>query len=125
MTNRVNTPAHTGTDAAGMPKKRIEILAPVGSPQTLEAAVWAGADCVYLGLQGFNARRGAGNFTPEELTDAVRLCHAHGVVVHVTLNTLVHAAELPGVQRALEAICAALECQPGDILEFVPDEEEA
>lgn len=88
-------------------KKRIEILAPVGSPQTLEAAVWAGADSVYLGLQGFNARRGAGNFTPEELIDAVRLCHAHGVAVHVTLNTLVHAAELSGVQKALEAICTA------------------
>lgn len=87
--------------------KRIEILAPVGSPQTLEAAVWAGADSVYLGLQGFNARRGAGNFTPEELAQAVRLCHANGVGVHVTLNTLVHAGELHGVQRALEAICAA------------------
>ena len=88
-------------------KKRIEILAPVGSPETLEAAVYAGADSVYLGLQGFNARRGAGNFTPEELKSAVRLCHAHGVQVHVTLNTLVHAAELPAVQQALRTICEA------------------
>ena len=40
----------------------IEILAPVGGPAGLEAAVWAGADCVYLGLKGFNARRGADNF---------------------------------------------------------------
>ena len=97
----------TENPAALRGEKRIEILAPVGSPQTLEAAVWAGADSVYLGLQGFNARRGAGNFTPEELKDAVRLCHAHGVNVHVTLNTLVRADELPAVQRALEAVCAA------------------
>lgn len=91
----------------GSANPKIEILAPVGSPKTLEAAVFAGADCVYLGLQGFNARRGAGNFTPDELRDAVRLCHAHGVGVHVTLNTLVFADELPEVQRALEIICSA------------------
>ncbi len=88
-------------------KKRIEILAPVGSPESLEAAVYAGADSVYLGLQGFNARRGAGNFTPEQLCEAVSLCHAYGVGVHVTLNTLVQPAELAGVQAAIQAICVA------------------
>lgn len=103
----MTTPITKPEAAFRQPEKRIEILAPVGSPQTLEAAVWAGADCVYLGLQGFNARRGAGNFTPEELKEAVRLCHAHGVGVHVTLNTLVRADELRSVQQALEAICAA------------------
>ncbi len=85
----------------------IEILAPVGGPAGLEAAVWAGADCVYLGLKGFNARRGADNFTPQELREAVRLCHAYGVGVHVTLNTLAHADELPGLLQALESICEA------------------
>ncbi len=87
--------------------RRIEILAPVGSPACLEAAVWAGADSVYLGLQGFNARQGAGNFTPDELKEAVRFCHANGVAVHVTLNTLLHADELPAVQQSIADICAA------------------
>lgn len=85
----------------------IEILAPVGGPSCLQAAVWAGADSVYLGLQGLNARRGAENFTPDQLAEAVAFCHGHGVKVYVTLNTLVHTDELPAVCRALQAICAA------------------
>lgn len=86
---------------------RLEILAPAGDAESLQAAVWAGADSVYLGLQAFNARRGAGNFTPAALKEAVRFCHANGVTVHVTLNTLVHADEWEDVRRALYDICAA------------------
>ena len=50
---------------------RPEILAPAGNREMLGAAVFSGADAVYLGLTGFNARRTAGNFTPEELREAV------------------------------------------------------
>lgn len=46
---------------------RPEILAPAGNREMLGAAVFSGADAVYLGLTGFNARRTAGNFTPDEL----------------------------------------------------------
>ncbi len=88
-------------------RRPIEILAPVGSPECLAAAVWAGADSVYLGLQKFNARRGAGNFTPEQFSEAVAFCHGHGVGVHVTLNTLLHADELEDMRRTVELICAA------------------
>ena len=49
----------------------LEILAPAGNREMLGAAVFSGADAVYLGLTGFNARRTAGNFTPEELQEAV------------------------------------------------------
>ena len=64
-----------------MPK--IEILAPVGSEEMLRAAVFSGADAVYLGFAGFNARTGAGNFTADSLKEAVRFCHVRGVKVHV------------------------------------------
>lgn len=85
----------------------LEILAPVGNAQMLGAAVLSGADAVYLGLSGFNARRGAGNFTPEELTQAVCFCHARGVAVHVALNTLVYDKELGEVADAVRAVAAA------------------
>lgn len=83
---------------------RPEILAPAGNAQMLSAAVYSGADAVYLGLTGYNARRSAGNFTPEELREAVRFCHARNVKVHVTLNTLVFGPELAGLADAVRAV---------------------
>lgn len=85
----------------------LEILAPAGNREMLGAAVFSGADAVYLGLTGFNARRTAGNFTPEELQEAVAFCHARGVRVHVTLNTLVYARELDGLADAVRAVAQA------------------
>ena len=78
---------------------RIEILAPVGSEEMLRAAVFSGADAVYLGFSGFNARTGAGNFDADSLQEAVRFCHARGVAVHVALNTTVYGTELPALGR--------------------------
>ena len=66
----------------------LELLAPAGSPEAVVAAVQNGADAVYLGLGGFNARQGAKNFTDEEFLDAVKYCHERGCRVYVTLNTL-------------------------------------
>ena len=86
---------------------RPEILAPAGNREMLGAAVFSGADAVYLGLTGYNARRTAGNFTPEELREAVSFCHARGVKVHVTLNTLVYDRELAGLADAVRAVAAA------------------
>ena len=85
----------------------LEILAPAGNREMLGAAVFSGADAVYLGLTGFNARRSAGNFTPDELREAVSFCHARGVRVHVTLNTLVYARELDGLADAVRAVADA------------------
>lgn len=86
---------------------RPEILAPAGNREMLGAAVFSGADAVYLGLTGFNARRTAGNFTPDELREAVAFCHARGVKVHVTLNTLVYDRELAGLADAVRAVAEA------------------
>ena len=82
----------------------IEILAPVGSPEMLRAAVFSGADAVYLGFSGFNARSGAGNFDAESLREAVGFCHARGVKVHVALNTTVYGEELAALAQAVEAV---------------------
>ncbi len=82
----------------------IEILAPVGSPEMLTAAVYSGADAVYLGFSGFNARSGAGNFDARTLKQAVAFCHGRGVRVHVALNTTVYGRELPGLEAAVRAV---------------------
>ena len=86
---------------------RIEILAPVGSEEMLRAAVFSGADAVYLGFSGFNARTGAGNFDADSLQGAVRFCHARGVAVHVALNTTVYGTELPALEQAIRAVAAS------------------
>ena len=71
----------------------LELLAPAGSMEALIAAVQNGANAVYLGCGGFNARQSAKNFTPQTLADAVKYCHIRGVKVHLTLNTLVSDRE--------------------------------
>ena len=85
----------------------IEILAPVGSEEMLHAAVFSGADAVYLGFSGFNARTGAGNFDADSLKEAVRFCHARGVKVHVALNTTVYGVELASLCDAIRAVAAS------------------
>ena len=85
----------------------IEILAPVGSEEMLHAAVFSGADAVYLGFSGFNARTGAGNFDADSLKEAVRFCHARGVKVHVALNTTVYGGELASLCDAIRAVAAS------------------
>ena len=86
---------------------KIEILAPVGSEEMLRAAVFSGADAVYLGFSGFNARTGAGNFDADSLQEAVRFCHARGVAVHVALNTTVYGTELSALEQAIRAVAAS------------------
>ena len=73
----------------------------------LHAAVFSGADAVYLGFSGFNARTGAGNFDADSLKEAVRFCHARGVKVHVALNTTVYGGELASLCDAIRAVAAS------------------
>lgn len=84
-----------------------EILVPVGGEEQLLAALRCGADAVYLGAKGFNARRNAENFDGASLADTVSLCHRHGVKVHVTVNTLVMDTELNDLMTTAEEIAAA------------------
>ncbi len=78
----------------------LELLAPAGSPEAVRAAVFGGADAVYLGYGDFNARRNAKNFSQEEFGAAVSYCHLHGVKVYLTLNTLLTDRELPAAAEA-------------------------
>ncbi len=71
-----------------------ELLSPAGSPAALEAAIEGGADAVYFGGSGFNARMFAENFDGDILRDAIKTAHAYGVKCYITLNTLVTDREL-------------------------------
>lgn len=74
--------------------KTMEILAPAGSREALTAAVQNGADAVYLGGTRFSARAYASNFSEATLEEAVDYCHAYGVKVYITINTLLKDAEM-------------------------------
>lgn len=91
----------------------LELLSPAGSPEAVIAAVQNGADAIYMGFGGFNARRGAKNFTDEEFDAAVRYCRIRGCKVYVTLNTLVSDRELT---QAVDFACHAAEVGADAIL---------
>ena len=80
----------------------MELLSPAGGWEAMVAAVQNGADAVYMGFGGLNARRGARNFTDEEFREAVAYCHLRGVKVYLTLNTLLTDRELPAAAEALK-----------------------
>ena len=74
--------------------KRMELLSPAGDMERLRMSLAYGADAVYLAGPDFGMRSFAGNFTPEELRQAVALCHSRGVSVHVTCNTMPRNGEV-------------------------------
>lgn len=91
--------------APGQP--RLELVAPAGNLDCARAAVANGADAIYFGLQQFNARMRAENFTAENLPALVAFAHDHGVRAFCALNTLIFTAELPEAERILIELDAA------------------
>ena len=87
--------------------RRPELLAPAGDFEKLKMAVLYGADAVYLAGTSFGMRSFAGNFTPEELPEAVRFAHERGVRVHVTVNTMPRNDEARALPAYLEQLDAA------------------
>src|SRR3954452_18065309 len=85
---------------------RPELLAPAGDRTCLTAAIENGADAVYFGLQGHNARARAVNFDVADLPDVMAVLHARGVRGYVTLNTLIFSAELPRVETLVRRVAA-------------------
>lgn len=81
-----------------------EILAPAGDMDNLVAAVYSGANSVYLGVRDFNARASAANFSYEELKTAVEFCHARNVTVNVTLNTILYDNELENFKETVKQV---------------------
>lgn len=84
-----------------------ELLAPAGTWDCAKAAVENGADAIYFGLDRFNARMRAHNFTETDLPALMTYLHRRGVKGYVTLNTLIFPAELPEAEQYLRSIIAA------------------
>src|SRR5437867_9941185 len=84
-----------------------ELLAPAGDWECARAAVENGADAIYFGLERFNARMRAQNFTAADLPNLMEFLHRRGVKGYVTFNTLVFANELADAEQYLRAIIAA------------------
>lgn len=77
-----------------MNRKKPELLAPAGNMEALKAAVLAGCDAVYVGGKHFGARSFAGNFSDEEMREAISYAHLYGVRIYVTMNTLIYEEEV-------------------------------
>jgi putative protease len=92
---------------SGARRVRPEILAPAGDREALEAAVGAGADAVYFGLESWNARARATNFSQADLGEIMAFLHRGGCKGYVALNTLVFDRELPAVEAVIRACAAA------------------
>jgi len=88
-------------------KKKIELLAPAGNMLSFEAALNAGADAIYLGIDKYSARRGAENFAVGELSNIIRRAHLRGVKVYVAFNTLIADEELQAAVESLALISDA------------------
>ena len=88
--------------------QKIEIMAPVGSWESLHAALQGGADAVYFGVGKLNMRsRSAANFTAADLPRIVQTCREAGVRTYLTVNTIIYDSELDEMHRLLEAARAA------------------
>ena len=79
-----------------------ELLVPAGNVECFKVAVHSGADAIYLAGQRFGARAYAGNFSDEELIEAIKYAHLYGVKVNVTVNTLIYESELEDAINYLE-----------------------
>src|SRR5271169_6036746 len=84
-----------------------ELLAPAGDWECVKAAVENGADAIYFGLDKFNARMRAHNFTEADLPKLMEYLHRRGVKGYVTFNTLVFENELADAEKYLRAIISA------------------
>lgn len=85
-------------------RQKPELLAPAGDMERLRMAVLYGADAVYLAGTDFGMRAFAGNFTPQQLREAVEFSHRHGVRVHCTINTMPRCEEISRLPEHLELL---------------------
>ncbi len=85
-------------------KKKLELLAPGGDIDSIKAAIAAGADAVYCGLNKFNARNRATNINFDQLTGVIHLAHRHNCKVFLTLNIIITGHEIPALIRLLNKL---------------------
>lgn len=78
-------------------------MAPVGSRESLAAAVKAGADAVYFGIEGLNMRsRSSANFTADDMEDIARFCSERGVKTYLTVNTVIYDSDMPLMRSIID-----------------------
>lgn len=88
-----------------MQRSDFEIMAPVGSYESLQAAIEAGADAVYFGVEGLNMRsRSSVNFTLDDLHRIAGICNEAGVKSYLTVNTIIYDGELEKCRRVIDAV---------------------
>lgn len=92
------------TKSPTVSNQKIELLAPGGDVEAIKAAIVAGADAVYCGLELFNARNRATNISFEELTGLLRLAHEHSCQIFLTLNVVILEQELPALFKLLNQL---------------------
>ena len=100
-----STPRSLGTPRP--PARLPELLAPAGDWDCARAAVENGADAIYFGLEKFNARMRANNFTDADLPKLMEFLHRRGVKGYVTFNILVFENEMAEAEQYVRAIIAA------------------
>ena len=100
-------PATPATIPDAKRPRRPEIMAPAGDFTCLQAAVQAGADAVYLGVDDFNMRANAGNFRLRDLERAAVKAHEAGIRLYLTLNTLMLPADLPRLHKVVTSAARA------------------
>lgn len=83
---------------------KIELLAPAGDPEKLEAAIDYGADAVYCGLEGFGLRASAKNFTPDQLALGADYVHKRGKSIYAALNIIAHNEDICRLKSYLEKL---------------------
>jgi putative protease len=87
-----------------MTRKDFEIMAPVGSRDSLTAALQAGADSIYFGIERLNMRaHSASAFTIDDLKEIAATCREHGVKSYLTVNTIIYGEDLPLMREILDA----------------------
>ena len=87
-----------------MERRDVEIMAPVGSYESLSAAIQGGAGSVYFGVEQLNMRaRSSNNFTLEDLKEIAKKAHGHGVKTYLTVNTVIFDGELDKLYRIIDA----------------------
>ena len=96
-----------GTAAATAARAKPEVLAPAGGWPQLRAAIEAGADCVYFGLDALNARARASNFTLDELDEVMAYVKSRGRRAYVTMNVLVFDEELRLAETLIRGVARA------------------
>ena len=84
--------------------KDFEIMAPVGSRESLAAAIQAGADSIYFGIEKLNMRaHSASTFTIDDLRDIARECDAHDIKSYLTVNTIIYGEDIPLMHEIIDA----------------------